>query len=84
VRDEDQAASLVEEAANAGDALLLKSRIPHGQGFVNEEDVGAHCRCDAEGESQSHPTRIGADRLFQVIRQLGERGDLWQQLCDLS
>ena len=36
------------------EALELKARIPDGQGFVDEQDVGVHVDGGREGQSDLH------------------------------
>ncbi len=66
------------------DALLLEPRVAHGEGLVEDDDVGEDRRGDGEREAHRHPRGVGLHRPFEELAQLGERLDLGEGGVDLG
>lgn len=71
VGDDDHGAvfSLVEEFLVA---FLVKTMIPHGHGFVNQETVKFHGHGDGEGQSCGHSGGVAFDGFVEVGAQFGK------------
>ena len=84
MRDEQQGDIVVgDELADFVETFFLKGFIAHGEGLVDDEDLGMDVRVDGEAETGFHTARVGTDRLVHVLADVSELDDLGLELFDL-
>ena len=76
VTDEKDGHAAFVKPPNAGQALLLKVNVPHGEGFVDDQHLGLHAGGHGEGKAHRHAGGISAQGLIDEILQFGELDDL--------
>ena len=57
-------------------AFALKCHVANRQGFIDNQDIGAHHGGDGKGQPHIHARGIGLDRAIDEIVQLGELDDV--------
>ena len=73
---------LVHELAHEAHALLGKKGVPHGQGLVNDHDVGIHMGDYRKSQAQGHAAGIVFYRLINKIAYIGKGGDGIESFVD--
>ena len=75
MRHKQQGGARCAVVANAVEAFVLKVGVANGQCFVNNENIRAHCRGNAEGEADLHAAGVDANGSVEVVADFGELDD---------
>src|ERR1700733_2498287 len=72
VSDENVRLALVPEPVELIEALLLEGGAPHGEDFIDQQDVRVHLDSDRERQAHVHPRRIVLELEVEEILELRE------------
>ena len=83
MRHEQHRASLLAQACELVEALLLERGVPDGEHLVDQQDVGVDLDGGGECEPNVHPRRVVLQLEIDELLELGERQDVVETLCRL-
>ncbi len=84
VGDEQNRDAPIAQVANPLETFLLKIDVPHGQGFIDDQDIRIGVDDYGKGEADEHPTGVGFDGLFQHVADVCKGGDRVESIGDFG
>ena len=79
---EDRDVAGLDEAPDARLALLLEEDVAHGQGLVDDEDVGLGDRGYGKGDARHHARGVVLEGHVHEVSELREVDDVLEVLVD--
>jgi hypothetical protein len=83
VADEDHRLAALPKVREARAALRGERLVSHGQGLVDQEDVGIEVNGHREPQAHEHARRVGSRRLIDELPDVGELDDLVEAIQHL-
>ena len=65
------------------EAFGLEIRVSDRQNLIDQKDVRVHIDGDRKGQPHVHAGGIGADRIVDIVLQLGKFDDVFQPAVNL-